>query len=249
MSDERDEELREMAANRGCKLVKSRVRTPGRGDYGRFGLKDAKTGKAIFGIGRRGLTAAPEEVIAFLRGGATSSWKSSLGAEAGKAKARAKSVKASPTTPPPPPPPPAPKPPKIREARPGDSEAIAALIATLGYEVSAAEVRKRLAALRKGGQETLVIEHPHVLGVLTTSMMSVLHRPLPVGRISMLVVAEAARGDGLGTALVAAAEARLKARGCGLVEVTSNRKRLRAHNFYERLGYERTSYRFAKPLV
>ena len=44
------------------------------------------------------------------------------------------------------------------------------------------------------------------------------------------------------------AEKRLAAKGCGLVEVTSNRKRLRAHAFYERLGYERTSYRFAKTL-
>ena len=64
----------------------------------------------------------------------------------------------------------------------------------------------------------------------------------------MLVVAERERGKGTGAALVAAVEARLKAAGCGLVEVTSNRKRQRAHAFYERLGYERTSYRFGKQL-
>ena len=64
----------------------------------------------------------------------------------------------------------------------------------------------------------------------------------------MMVVAEAERGRGIGAALVAEAERRLGARGCGLVEVTSNQKRLRAHAFYEKLGYERTSYRFFKPL-
>ncbi len=63
-----------------------------------------------------------------------------------------------------------------------------------------------------------------------------------------MVVAEQARGQGVGSALVAEAEARLKAAGCGLIEVTSNAKRLRAHAFYERLGYDRTSHRFAKQL-
>ena len=233
------DELRELAENRGCKLVKSRVRTPGRGDYGHFGLKDAKTGREVFGFGKRGLTATPEEIAQFLRGNAAATWKSSVG-KGGRAAAKPK-------------PSPAPKPrpePKLalRDARPKDAEAIAALIGSLGYEVTAAEVRRRFAALVKAGQQILVAEKGAVIGVLTTSMMIVLHRPKPVGRISMLVVAETARGAGIGAALVAEAEKRLAAKGCGLVEVTSNRKRVRAHTFYERLGYERTSYRFAKSL-
>jgi GNAT superfamily N-acetyltransferase len=78
--------------------------------------------------------------------------------------------------------------------------------------------------------------------------MTVLHRPKPVGRISMLVVAKDRRGHGIGAELVAAAEAWLGKQGCGLIEVTSNTKRMRAHAFYERLGYARTSYRFARTL-
>jgi GNAT superfamily N-acetyltransferase len=222
-------------------LVKSRVRTPGRGDYGRFGLKDAKSGKAVLGIGKKGLTATPDEITAFLRGGAQSDWKGSLGAAAKSVPRRA----AAKRTPPPPPP----KPPKVREARPKDAETIAALVAALGYEAGAADVRKRLTALRKRGETALVIERGEVLGVLTTSTTLTLHRPLAVGRMSMMVVAESERGQGLGARLVAAAEEVLKGRGCGMVEVTSNRKRLRAHAFYEKLGYERTSYRFAKALV
>jgi ribosomal protein S18 acetylase RimI-like enzyme len=225
-----DEALRALAENRGCKLVGSRVRTPGRGDYGRFGLRDAKTGRDVFGFGDKGLTASPEEIEAFLRGNAAAIWKTSVGS-AKRAKPKV-----------------APKPnpePKLvlRGARPADAEAIAALIVALGYEVAAADIERRLRAVL-----TLVAEKGRLVGVLTVSIMAVLHRPKPVGRISMLVVAEDARGAGIGTALVAEAEARLKAKGCGLIEVTSNRKRARAHAFYERLGYERTSYRFAKPL-
>ena len=65
----------------------------------------------------------------------------------------------------------------------------------------------------------------------------------------MLVVAETQRGEGIGTALVEAVESRLRKAGCGLVEVTSNMKRMRAHAFYDGLGYQRTSYRFFKPLA
>ena len=62
----------------------------------------------------------------------------------------------------------------------------------------------------------------------------------------MLVVSEAMRGQGVGKALMGAVEARCAALGCVLVEVTSNMRREDAHRFYEGLGYERTSFRFAK---
>ena len=235
-----DDALREMAANRGCRLVSSRVRTPGRGDYGKYGLKDAKTGREMLGFGKQGLSATAEEVEAFLRGGTASAWQSSLGKTPSKPKREAKPAAA-----------PKPKPePKlvIRDARPKDHETLAALMVALGYEVTVADVRKRFAAFRKAGHHALVADRGGVIGVLTTGFMTVLHRPRPVGRISMMVVAEEARSHGVGAALVAEAEARLKAAGCGMIEVTSNARRLRAHGFYERLGYERTSYRFAKQL-
>ena len=66
--------------------------------------------------------------------------------------------------------------------------------------------------------------------------------------VTALVVAEAARGQGIGRALMAAAETWAVERGCVLLEVTSNRRRVDAHAFYERLGYEATSFRFAKAL-
>ena len=40
----------------------------------------------------------------------------------------------------------------------------------------------------------------------------------------------------------------MRARGCAILEVTSNRKLEQAHEFYEALGYDLTSYRFARAL-
>jgi ribosomal protein S18 acetylase RimI-like enzyme len=266
---EQDDELREMAANRGCKLVKSRRRKPG-GDFGRYGLKDAKSGKEMFGFGAKGLIATADDIQAYLRGDAVAGWKRSLIAPVDKVKPPQRK-RAEPAPPPPsrrkaerPARPPAeaarsrkaarraeaepPKPPKVREAKPGDAEAIAMLLDSLGYQVVAADVRRRLAALRKSGEPVLVADRGGVIGSLSWHATPVIHRPRPVGRITMLVVAEAERGAGIGKLLVEAAEARLRQRGCGLVEVTSNIKRMRAHAFYQGLGYERTSYRFSKLL-
>ena len=46
------------------------------------------------------------------------------------------------------------------------------------------------------------------------------------------------RSRGIGEALMAHAERRARAEGCGLIQLTSDRKRLAAHRFYERIGYE-----------
>lgn len=70
------DKLREMAEHRGLKLIKSRKRKAGTGDYGKFGLTDLD-GKPLLGISDEGLTASPKEIEDYLRQGATSTWKAS----------------------------------------------------------------------------------------------------------------------------------------------------------------------------
>lgn len=74
----KDRTLRTLAANRGFRLVKSRIRTPDRKDHGKYGLKDAQTGKEAFGFSRHRLTASAEEIEDHLRGLAELGWKASL---------------------------------------------------------------------------------------------------------------------------------------------------------------------------
>lgn len=108
---------------------------------------------------------------------------------------------------------------------------------------------ERLAAMKAENRVVLVAElDGAVVGCLSTSVMRVLHRPAPVGRISMMVVDEILRSRGIGAELVRGAEAVLAGQGCYMVEVTSHVRRTEAHRFYERLGYEKTSVRLAKEL-
>lgn len=77
MPNETTDKLREMAANRGFKLLSSRRRKPG-GDYGKYGLHDAK-GEPVFGIGKQGLTADAGEIEDYLRGATSNAWTKSAG--------------------------------------------------------------------------------------------------------------------------------------------------------------------------
>lgn len=67
-----------MAANRGYKLVKSRGRVPGRPNYGKYGLKDAETGRETFGFGKHRVMASFEQVEEFFRNAGVDGWQASL---------------------------------------------------------------------------------------------------------------------------------------------------------------------------
>lgn len=259
MSDPRLDALAEAARNRGLKLVRSRVRTPGKRHFGMVGLTDG-SGKPVFGIGAEGPTGKPEDAEAYLRNLNTNDWGASLDVAAPQRKRTGKAPREkkpaandeSAPTPSKPKPPTRPKPalkPFVRDARPADAGTLVELMKLLGHEVDTAGVRRRLAALAKQGLPQLVAAvGKDVVGLVGTHAMTAIHRGQPVGRITILIVSEAHREKGIGRLLVEAAEDQLKRFGCGLVEITSNDRLTAAHAFYRHLGYERTSLRFCKAL-
>jgi GNAT superfamily N-acetyltransferase len=262
VTDPRLDILAESARNRGLKLVRSRVRTPGKRRFGKVGLTDAK-GRPLFGMDAKGPTATPEAVEEYLRNLDAKDWGASLDVAVLPRKKRtaqkphaandtepAPRLKRSPPPPPPPPPPPKPEPkPKIRDAKPSDAPRLVELIRELEHEIDEKRVRKNLAALKKTGETPLVATLDKlVVGMCGVGRRVVIHRPAPLGRITALVVTKDAQGHGIGRMLVEAAEEWMRKEGCQLVEVTSNDRRAAAHAFYRHLGYERTSIRFAKKL-
>lgn len=58
--------------------------------------------------------------------------------------------------------------------------------------------------------------------------------------IEAVHVAPTHRNLGLGGEMIGWAIEQARQRGCGLVQLTSNKKRLDAHRFYERLGFSRS---------
>jgi len=263
MSDERLDALAETARNRGLKLVRSRVRTPGKRRFGKVGLSD-RSGRPVFGMDDKGPTAKPEDVEDYLRNLGAKDWGASLDVAVmprkrrKPARAAANDSEPEPETPrrrkpepppPPPEPPPPPPKPKVRDAKPGDAGALVGLIRLLDHDVDEKGVRKRVAKLAKDDLAPLVaVLDKKVVGLCGIDRMVAVHRDSPVGRITILAVAEKARKQGIGRLLTEAAEERLRKLGCGMVEVTSNDRLAAAHAFYRHMGYERTSIRFMKKL-
>ncbi len=259
MSDARLDQLAESARNRGLKLVRSRVRTPGKPGFGMVGLTD-KGGKAVFGMDAHGPTAEPGEVEDYLRNLGAQDWGASLDvavlprqrkpAKVEKTRATAANDREPvprPKIQPRPAPPPPPSQPKVRAAKPSDAPTLTELIKFLGHEIDEKTVRKNIAKLAKAGEAPLVATLDRaVIGLCGIHRTVTVHRPAPVGRITVLVVAESAQDKGIGRMLVEEAEKLLKRAGCQIVEVTSNDRRTAAHAFYRHLGYERTSIRFMK---
>jgi GNAT superfamily N-acetyltransferase len=255
VSDPRLDALAETARNRGLKLIRSRVRTPSRRRFGKVGLTDA-AGKPVLGIDAKGPTATPEQVEDYLRNLGAQDWGASLDVAVIPRKRKptrqrdaANDREAAPDEAPPTPKPKEKPKPKLRDAKPGDAERIVELVQFLGHEVDEKSVRKNLSRLKKLGESPIVATlDKKVVGFIGVHRMVTVHRPAPVGRIPVLVVAEEAQKLKLGRMLVEAAEEWCRKQGCKLIEVTSNDRRAEAHAFYRHLGYERTSVRFFKKL-
>ena len=139
---------------------------------------------------------------------------------------------------------------RIRAAGPSDAADVARLLGHLGYPADAGAVSPRLAALRAHGDEVLLAvgDAGTALGLVGLHRFPVLHVAAPVAYITALVTAPEARGRGVGRALVAAAEAWARERGCSRLTVTSAEHRADAHAFYPACGLAYTGRRFSKTL-
>jgi GNAT superfamily N-acetyltransferase len=77
-----------------------------------------------------------------------------------------------------------------------------------------------------------------VIGVLQLSFIPGLtRRGMWRGQIEGVRVAAAERGGGIGQAFIEWAIGQCRERGCGLVQLTSDKRRPAAHRFYEALGF------------
>jgi GNAT superfamily N-acetyltransferase len=139
----------------------------------------------------------------------------------------------------------------FRRAAPDDLETIVALLADdpigRGRENPGPRLdacyREAFAAIERDPNQLLVVAERggQVIGVLQLSFIPGLtRRGMWRGQIEGVRVATGERAGGIGRALLEWAIEECRRRGCGLVQLTSDKRRSAAHRFYEALGFEAT---------
>jgi PhnO protein len=135
----------------------------------------------------------------------------------------------------------------VRPAEISDSQAAARLLLQLGYDRTATAVEQDL---RSGaaGVVYVAVAGERVIGLLAMSVHRQFHWGAPVASVEALIVDRAIRSRGVGAMLLDSAVTRARREGCLLIELHSNRRRRRAHQFYKRHGFDLTSAYFVKHL-
>lgn len=140
---------------------------------------------------------------------------------------------------------------RLRPPRPTDAPALAVLAGELGYPTDEEQLLGRLASLSPTDAAVIVAvdaaDAP--IGWCQVELFRTLVEPLSA-LIVGLVVGEVNRSEGVGVALLEAAEGWARARHCRRMVVATRITRERAHRFYAREGYavNKTSYFLDKPL-
>jgi GNAT superfamily N-acetyltransferase len=88
-------------------------------------------------------------------------------------------------------------------------------------------------------QEMFVVEQDgEAIGCFQLSYLpGLMRRGMWRGQIEVVHVSDAMRNRGIGGEMMRWALERCRERGCGMVQLTSNKKRVDAHRFYARLGF------------
>jgi ribosomal protein S18 acetylase RimI-like enzyme len=136
----------------------------------------------------------------------------------------------------------------IRQANLSDAPEVKRLLGQLGYpDLEFEAVKEKIIAYQKDNYRLFIAEvDDQIASFISLHWFELMHWKDKLGRITSFCVDENFRSKGVGKQIMDYVEKFLFDQGCIKIEVTSNNRRARAHDFYLKLGYVEDARRFMK---
>jgi len=131
---------------------------------------------------------------------------------------------------------------EVRAVRETDATALVPLFRAFfgdhfGEDVTAETVSRRLRRVSRAETFLVAVEGARMVGFTSLRVLPAID-PTPYAEVTDLFVAEGARRQGIGTALLRQCEELARSRGAGNLVLLTGRENREAKAFYKSLGYE-----------
>lgn len=139
----------------------------------------------------------------------------------------------------------------IRKAKEQDASAIRTLLEQLGYPTQDGLVESKLALMLDHPDERLFVyeQDDALVAVMSLHFVPQIALAGDFATISYFVVDETIRSKGIGKAMEEHCTLLAQERGCEKIQVHCNIRRTKAHQFYERQGFQESQKDFFKKLT
>jgi len=140
---------------------------------------------------------------------------------------------------------------KIRLAEPGDFKIVFDFINLLENDSFNEETQRKIYSENLQNPNILYVlafKDDEPAGFISCHAQWLLHHAALIGEIQEMIVAEKFRSAGIGKLLMSELIQMARSKNILQLEVTSSKKRVDAHRFYLREGFEQSHFKFTRPL-
>lgn len=136
----------------------------------------------------------------------------------------------------------------INKANPSHANEILTLLSQLGYESTLDKLKRLLDQADRSDEIYVAQINDKVVGLMSVIYFDYFPSQEKICRITSLVVDRNIRGTGVGKQLIDFAKYLGNREFCSTLEVTTSLARLATQQYYENIGFNKTSYRYALEL-
>ena len=136
----------------------------------------------------------------------------------------------------------------IQKATPCHANEVLRLLDQLGYESTEADLIALLDQKQRGDEIYIAQTNGKVAGLMSVIYFDYFPSQEKICRITAIVVDSDARGSGVGSQLIDFAKHLSEKNLCSKLEVTTSLAREATQQYYENIGFTKTSYRYVQDI-